>query len=140
MQKLLLIGAALGLVASSLPARADDEVPSLPAYVEADIGHASLDRGSVSLAGASSSGISGTATSGTPGARSSANMMRSVTRSITNDRRDCAGPIPTQLLSHVVCGSQEWSVTAGACTALFTGRHSPFRRPFARPPTPTSVV
>jgi hypothetical protein len=67
-------------------------------------------------------------------------MMRSVTRSITNDRRDCAGPIPTQLLSHVVWGSQEWPVAAGACTALFTERRPAFHRRFERPPIPTSVV
>src|SRR5689334_6090087 len=65
MQKLLLIGAALGLVAVSLPAHADDEVPSLPAYVEADIGHASLDRSGVSPTPAQTSGISGTTTTGT---------------------------------------------------------------------------
>lgn len=65
MQKLLLIGAALGLMAAVAPVRADDEVPSLPAYVEADIGHASLDRGSVSLVSANNSGISGTTVTGT---------------------------------------------------------------------------
>lgn len=65
MQKFLLIGAALGLVAASLPARADDEVPNLPAYVEADIGHASLDRSGISPTPAQTSGISGTTTTGT---------------------------------------------------------------------------
>ena len=64
MRHFLLVGAVFGLVTATLPAHADDEVPSLPAYVEADIGHASLDRGSVSLVGATASGISGTTASG----------------------------------------------------------------------------
>jgi opacity protein-like surface antigen len=65
MQKLLLIGAALGLMAASLPARADDEVPNTVSYLEADLGHASLDRSGISSGPAQSSGISGTTTTGT---------------------------------------------------------------------------
>jgi hypothetical protein len=64
MQKFLLIGAVLAVTAVSLPARADDEVVNPPAYVEADLGHASLDRSGVSTFAGQSSGISGTTVTG----------------------------------------------------------------------------
>jgi len=63
MQKVLLMSAALGLLASALPAYADDS-SSPPTYVGVDLGHASLDRNGVSLSPTQTSGISGTTVTG----------------------------------------------------------------------------
>lgn len=63
MQKFMLTVAVLGFMAGSAAARADDGMSGTPFYVGADIGHVSVDRGSVSSTGAQGGGIDGSGTS-----------------------------------------------------------------------------
>jgi hypothetical protein len=62
MQKLPLLIVGLGLLTASTVIRADDDSSDTPFYVGLDVGHVSVDRGSVSLSGADSGGINGTGT------------------------------------------------------------------------------
>lgn len=63
MQKFMLTAAALGLFVVTAAARADDDSSQTPFYVGADIGHVSVDRGSISSGNAQSGGIDGSGTS-----------------------------------------------------------------------------
>jgi OmpA-OmpF porin, OOP family len=63
MQKLMLTAAVFGFMAVTAPAHADDGTLDTPFYIGADIGHVSVDRGSISLTGAQSGGIDGSGTS-----------------------------------------------------------------------------
>lgn len=60
MKSVILAVAATISLCSAAGVCADDDLPAAPFYVEADFGHVSVDRGSISLTSAQSGGINGT--------------------------------------------------------------------------------
>jgi opacity protein-like surface antigen len=62
MQKLMLTAAALSLFAVTATVHADDDSSQTPFYIGADIGHVSVDHGSISFNGGQGGYINGTGT------------------------------------------------------------------------------
>ncbi|HEY3858600.1 MAG TPA: outer membrane beta-barrel protein [Gammaproteobacteria bacterium] len=63
MQKLMLTAAVFSFMAVAAPAQADDEIPATPAYLGLDLGHVSVNRGSISANGTDGGGIDGSGSS-----------------------------------------------------------------------------